>query len=104
MKSKSLRVLMVFVFSLFLLCQISVPCQAADMQIYVKTQAGKTITLDVDPGDTIESVKAQILDKEGIPVSTQRLVFTGRILANDKTLADYRIQKDSIINLAVVGK
>jgi len=37
------------------------------MQIYVKTLTGKTITLDCEPYDSIESVKEKILEKEGIP-------------------------------------
>ena len=35
------------------------------MQIFVKTLTGKTSTLDVDPSDSIEAVKAKIQDKEG---------------------------------------
>ena len=30
------------------------------MQIFVKTLTGKTITLDVEPSDTIDGVKAKI--------------------------------------------
>jgi len=34
------------------------------MQIFVKTLTGKTITLEVEPSDSIDNVKAKIQDKE----------------------------------------
>ena len=70
------------------------------IQIYVKTSAGKTITLDVEPTGSIADVKVKIQEEEGIPSYHQLLILNGKSLDDNRTVNDCNIQEKSIVYLA----
>lgn len=69
------------------------------MQITVKTETGKSITLDVEPFDTIETVKKELEKRERVPLQWQILTFSGVSLKDPRTLADYNIRRGALLSL-----
>ncbi len=63
------------------------------MQLFVKTLTGKTVSVEAEPGDSIDALKHKIQEKEGIPPDQQRIIFGGKQLQGaDKTIGDFNIE------------
>jgi len=73
------------------------------MRIYANTLSGPSISLDVEPSDTINIVMEKIYDQEGIPVEQQRLIYAGKMLESGqgKTLESYGITANARIHLVL---
>ena len=69
------------------------------IQIFFKTLTGQTITLDVEPSDTIEKVKKKLYEKTGIKPEDQRFIFSGKELLDKETIGNYNIEENSTILL-----
>merc|ERR1711907_361190 len=71
------------------------------MQIFVKTLTGTNTTLQANPTDSIQSIKAKIQDVEGIPADEQRVIFAGHELQDGATLGNYGIHEASTLHLTL---
>ena len=74
---------------------------AQAMQVFVKTLTGTNITLEVEPTDSVEAIKAKIQEKEGVPPSKQVIIYKGKMLHEGKTMSDYNIGKESQLYLGL---
>ncbi len=102
MKTAAKKVISFFLTACILVTMLSVSMVTAfAMQIFVKTIDGNTITLEVEPNDSIDAVKAKVYEREGIHPGHQTLLLAGKTLEEGKTLSDYNIMKETTMQLVV---
>ncbi|XP_071852376.1 uncharacterized protein [Apostichopus japonicus] len=72
---------------------------AYSLRLIVRKSSGAKISLDVEPSDTVRSVKTRIRDEEGIPIDEQWIDLAGVELHDERTLSYYHVKKQSIMHL-----
>jgi len=71
------------------------------MQIYIKTLTGRKQNFTFKPDDKVLTVKQQLQEKEGITTDQIRLIFMGKQLSDEKTLADYNVEAGGTIHMVL---
>ena len=72
------------------------------IQMLIKSMDGRKLNLEVDSKTIIKEIKYKIQDKEGIPFSKQRLIFSGIPLDDNKKLSDYTSNDEIILHLIIM--
>jgi hypothetical protein len=65
-----------------------------------KTLVGPALTIEVEPSSTINDVKALLEHTANIPFNQQRLIYNGKQLEDNRTLADYNVLDGSTLILS----
>ncbi|KAF8973333.1 hypothetical protein BDZ97DRAFT_1780860 [Flammula alnicola] len=71
------------------------------MKITVKTTQQKVFQVDVDGTDSIAHLKAKIQESQGHPVAVQKIIYSGKILTDDKTVDSCGIKEKDFLVLMV---
>ncbi|XP_020259850.1 polyubiquitin 11-like isoform X1 [Asparagus officinalis] len=75
---------------------------ATKFQIHLQIE--QIVSMVVKSSDTIRDIKSKVFAREGLAASDQELFFEGNHLSDtSKTLADYNISQNSMINLLFGG-
>ncbi|KIP05586.1 hypothetical protein PHLGIDRAFT_128788 [Phlebiopsis gigantea 11061_1 CR5-6] len=71
------------------------------MKITVKTLQQKTFQLDAEGSDTVADLKKKIEEDHGHPAATQKLIYSGQVLSDDKTVGSCNIKEKGFLVLMV---
>ena len=71
------------------------------IRIRIRKLTGAEFTVEIDRFATIASLQLKIEERESVPPAQQRIIFSGRQLSPETTLADAAITNDSFVHLVL---
>ncbi len=70
-------------------------------QIFIKTLTGRKQALNFEPDQHVLAIKQALQEKEGIQVDQIKLIYSGKQLADDKSLESYSISAGATIHMVL---
>ncbi|XP_047447960.1 polyubiquitin-B-like [Mugil cephalus] len=70
------------------------------IQVFLRNEKGQTSSYDIKPNETVNDFKRRVEQREGVPVSQQRLIHEGKEMTTGK-LSDYNVRTHSTIFLTI---
>ncbi|KAI0028748.1 hypothetical protein K488DRAFT_57870 [Vararia minispora EC-137] len=68
------------------------------MKVTIKTLQQKVFSIETGDNDTVGDMKAKIAEQQGHPVESQKIIFSGKVLSDDKNIASCNIkEKDFLV-------
>ena len=71
------------------------------MLIQVQTVSGRKHQIDVEPNMTIGAIKEELMQREGISVQQQRLLFRGQNLNDSTTIEIAKINAGEVLHMVL---
>ena len=71
------------------------------MLIQVHTVSGRKHQIDVEPNMTIGAIKEELMQREGISVQQQRLLFRGHNLNDSTTIEIAKINAGEVLHMVL---
>lgn len=71
------------------------------MRVQVNTMLGEKVEVEVEETETVADLKKKLSKKQKIPADQQRIIYEGKLLQDNKTLAEYNIKNNSVIHMVL---
>ncbi|TFL02492.1 hypothetical protein BDV98DRAFT_528178 [Pterulicium gracile] len=71
------------------------------MKITVKTTQQKVFTIEAEPTDTVGTLKNKIQETQGHAIASQRIIYAGKVLADDKLIEECKFKEKDFLVLMV---
>lgn len=69
------------------------------MHLKIKELKGNELLIQIEPSDTVLTLKSKIESATNVPIGEIKLLLSGKVLQDEKSLEEYKVSESSRIML-----